>query len=1022
MNISRRLYILIFLSFSSLVAVCQNPGWTVNPGSFNNSMTVTTVANVSCVELANSNHKIGAFVNGICRGVVNTNTIANGRNMGFLVIYSNIAAGELVKFKIYDSVLDLIFDSADSLYFTNNAIIGTVGAPYVVSTNHAPTNILSSGNQVYENMPVLTFVSSLTTVDPDIYDTHTYSLAAGVQNNNEFTISGNSLLTNTIFNYELATQKVISVTTNDGNGCTYTKLFNISIRDTNDVPTDILLNNLTIEENKPTGTLVGALTTIDEDTWDAHTYSLVTGTGSTHNSYFSIVGNQLRTNAVLDFENISVYFIRLRTTDLANTFFEKTYTILAIDVNDPPTNILLSNDSITENLPAGSLIGILAEVDQDAIDSHVFTFTNNASVNNGLFQISGTQLLSAASFDFETQNPLTVEIRVTDSGNETFVKQFIIIIKDTNDVPTNISLSFNMIQENFPIGTLIGNFSTADQDTWDIHAYSLVSGTGDVDNSSFSILNNQLLSAAMFDHEVQDTFSIRLRSTDLAGTFFEKTFMIIATDTNDIPTNIFISVDSIAENQPSGTFVAHLTTEDDDVWDAHIYTLVAGAGDTHNLYFYIVSDTLRTDSILDFENINTYSIRIRTTDLYGETFEKEFTIYAIDLNDAPTDILLSNDFITENLPIASLIGILSEVDQDATDSHVFTLTNNPTINNGFFQISGNQLLSAVEFDFETQNTYTAEIIVTDSGNETFVKQFTISIRDTNDVPTDISLSYNMISEKLSAGTLLGDFTTSDQDTLDAHTYTLAAGTGDADNSSFTISGNQLFSSEVFDFEEKSTYKIRVRTTDLAGTFYEKSFQITIKDENDSPTDIIIEQLWVTEDNDANFLISDIITIDQDSWDNHTYALVAGEGDTDNSQFTIINNELFINFKTNYEVQKSYSFRIRSTDDAGEFIEKDFVLTVKDIDGNNIPLYSANYISPNGDGKNDYWIIPNVEIYKNFSLHIFNEQGLTVYQRNEGYDNSFDGRFNGNPLPSGIYYYVLRNSNNKIFKGVINIVN
>jgi hypothetical protein len=97
-------------------------------------------------------------------------------------------------------------------------------------------------------------------------------------------------------------------------------------------------------------------------------------------------------------------------------------------------------------------------------------------------------------------------------------------------------------------------------------------------------------------------------------------------------------------------------------------------------------------------------------------------------------------------------------------------------------------------------------------------------------PTDIHLSNASINENQPAGTVVGTFSTTDPDSGDSHTYTLVAGTGDADNASFTIdaSGN-LKTAAVFDFEAKSSYSIRVRSTDSDGLWTEKVFTVGVVD-------------------------------------------------------------------------------------------------------------------------------------------------------------------------------------------------
>ena len=96
------------------------------------------------------------------------------------------------------------------------------------------------------------------------------------------------------------------------------------------------------------------------------------------------------------------------------------------------------------------------------------------------------------------------------------------------------------------------------------------------------------------------------------------------------------------------------------------------------------------------------------------------------------------------------------------------------------------------------------------------------------VPTDITLSSNTILENKPINTLIGYLSTTDADAGDVHTYKLISGAGDTNNSSFTISGNQLLSNESFDYETKNIYSIRVQSSDTYHSF-SKQFNIYVQD-------------------------------------------------------------------------------------------------------------------------------------------------------------------------------------------------
>lgn len=65
------------------------------------------------------------------------------------------------------------------------------------------------------------------------------------------------------------------------------------------------------------------------------------------------------------------------------------------------------------------------------------------------------------------------------------------------------------------------------------------------------------------------------------------------------------------------------------------------------------------------------------------------------------------------------------------------------------------------------------------------------------------------------------------------------------------------------------------------------------------------------------------------------------------------------------------------------------------------LVFANAMSPNGDGKNDFFVIKGLEKYPPATLYVFNRWGNMVYQ-SKAYNNDWDG----NGLSEGTYYYKL----------------
>ena len=66
---------------------------------------------------------------------------------------------------------------------------------------------------------------------------------------------------------------------------------------------------------------------------------------------------------------------------------------------------------------------------------------------------------------------------------------------------------------------------------------------------------------------------------------------------------------------------------------------------------------------------------------------------------------------------------------------------------------------------------------------------------------------------------------------------------------------------------------------------------------------------------------------------------------------------------------------------------------------------VNVVTPNNDGSNDRLIFKGIEKFHSTALHIFDQNGNTVYQ-DLAYENDWDGYLADRLLPEGIYFYVV----------------
>lgn len=73
------------------------------------------------------------------------------------------------------------------------------------------------------------------------------------------------------------------------------------------------------------------------------------------------------------------------------------------------------------------------------------------------------------------------------------------------------------------------------------------------------------------------------------------------------------------------------------------------------------------------------------------------------------------------------------------------------------------------------------------------------------------------------------------------------------------------------------------------------------------------------------------------------------------------------------------------------------------------IFIPNWFSPNGNGKEDLWLIEGFE-YGQLKLRIFNVYGQQIYYTESQNYVPWDGTYNGKELPNGDYYYVIESEN------------
>lgn len=154
----------------------------------------------------------------------------------------------------------------------------------------------------------------------------------------------------------------------------------------------------------------------------------------------------------------------------------------------------------------------------------------------------------------------------------------------------------------------------------------------------------------------------------------------------------------------------------------------------------------------------------------------------------------------------------------------------------------------------------------------------------------------------------------------------------------------------------------------------------------------------------------------------TYSLVPGQGGEDNGAFIVAGNTLKAATVFDYETKNNYAIRVRVTNEIGEYLEKTFIIQIVDVYEITNSIEATNLVTPNGDGKNDTWIVRNLPPHGNNEVKIIDRSGRVVYYK-RNYQNDWNGRTsNGDLLAEGVYLYVIDfGAGLNPFKGTITLV-
>lgn len=606
-----------------------------------------------------------------------------------------------------------------------DAVQAIYGAPESSSeppSNTAPQDIELSSSAIVENATSGTVVGSLSTVDPDSGDNHTYEIlfAQSESGANNFTIVGDQLrvASGADIDFESDNAIRVAIRATDSGGLSVDRSFTIQVA--NQSITDIaVLAGGTVVENATSGTSVATFAAYEGGVNEPGAQLILVDDA---NGLFVLDGNTLRiaSDVTADYESAISYTVRIRATDGSGPAREESFTI-GISNSAISDIAMQSGGTVAENATNGTTVATFAALEGTTMEATAaFSLVDDA---DGRFVLDGTtlRLANSANIDFETQTSHTIRIRATDSSGppreETFTIQVI------NAPISDITLtSGGSVAEGAATGTEVAVFQAFDNDPEVLAQWTLTDDAG----GRFVLEGGTLKVAAgaNLDFEQASSHTVVIAATDGNSPAYAESFVISITN-SAISDILATSGGTVVENAAAGTPVAVFEALEGGLSTNAVLTLIDDAGGL----FVLDGNTLKVapGASVDYETAVSHMVRLSASDGTGQPFEKVFQIQVANM--AISSIALaSGGAVDENAIAGTIVATFQASENPVEPSATFSLPNDA---GGRFYLDGNQLRVAqhASLDFEAAASHTIEVGATDGTGPLLTQTITIQVND-----------------------------------------------------------------------------------------------------------------------------------------------------------------------------------------------------------------------------------------------------------------------------------------------------
>jgi len=388
--------------------------------------------------------------------------------------------------------------------------------------NDAPV-IANIGNQSTDEDVTLTGRTVIFT-DVEGSDTHTIEVVSGNANVSVANLSGNTSGST----YDLvpaadwngSAQITVTVTDNGSPNMEDSETYTLTVSPINDAPVITPVGNqFTFEDQSLTGVTVDF---VDPDAGDTHTISVVSleANVSVQNLSGNTSGSTYDLVPAANWIGTAQITVTVTETGVGGLSDTEIYAFEVGAINDPPVLTDIGNQMVDED---NSLTGLeVVFSDLDIGDEHTITVVSSeagVTIANLIGNTSGSTYDLVPAADWNGSAQITVTVTDDGTGFLTDTEVYTFTVNPINDAPSAINLPNNNVDENVPVGTLVGVLNSTDPDAADNHSYMFVfeGGEEEVDNHFFTVDGDEVKTAVAMDYELKESFNLLIQSDDGNG-------------------------------------------------------------------------------------------------------------------------------------------------------------------------------------------------------------------------------------------------------------------------------------------------------------------------------------------------------------------------------------------------------------------------------------------------------------------------------------------------------------------------